>query len=290
MESGHEVIGVDSFSNFLYAADIKRERIKNLNQWSNFRFIELDLIVVSLDFYLKNVDCVINFAALPGQAKSWESFKNYQDSNLLIVSNILNSLKNRPEVYFIQISSSSVFGNSRPGNREFNPLSPYGVTRLAAEHLVRVYQETSGNNSAILRLFPVFAPDQRSDMAYAKFCKALVENKEITIFGDGSQVRSNTFVDDAAQAIYLAAEARISNLIADVSSGENISLLSALSILEKEFDTRARILFVLTQVGDQDFSMGDVKFLESNLKFQVATTIPAGLKLQADYFKKVLNR
>jgi UDP-glucose 4-epimerase len=286
LDSGVTVIGIDSFSSLLYPETTKRENVKELLKNPNFQLVELDLRREGISQYLTGVNAIINFAALPGQALSWESFAEYQNANLLIVSNLLRELQLFPQIYFLQISTSSIFGNLDKKNSSihtYQPISPYGVTKLAAENLVNVYVNQKGISAGILRLYSVYGPKQRPDMAYAKFCLALTKDLEISIYGDGSQLRSITFVSDVSRAIFLAIEARISGLIADVCGEETITLIEALNQFENCFGVSARIKTLPGRVGDQSISVGNPLTLEKLLGFKPSTSIKQGIFLQAQH-------
>ena len=287
LNCGVTVIGIDSFSNLLYPEKTKRQNIKGLLDHPNFQLVELDLRHEGISQYLGGVSAIVNFAALPGQALSWESFAEYQNANLLIVSNLLEELQFFPAIYFLQISTSSIFGSLDKKRSKFDthqPISPYGVTKLAAENLVNVYVSQKGISAGILRLYSVYGPKQRPDMAYAKFCLALTRGNEIPIYGDGSQLRSITFVSDVSRAIFLAIEARISGLVADVCGDETITLIEALHEFEICFGVPAKIKALPGRIGDQLVSVGNPLTLEKLLGFKSAISIKQGIHLQAQNF------
>jgi UDP-glucose 4-epimerase len=286
LDSGVTVIGIDSFSSLLYPETTKRENVKKLLKNPNFQLVELDLRREGISQYLTGVNAIVNFAALPGQALSWDFFAEYQNANLLIVSNLLRELEFFPKIYFLQISTSSIFGNLDKQNSNTDthqPISPYGVTKLAAENLVNVYVSQKGISAGMLRLYSVYGPRQRPDMAYAKFCFALTRELEISIYGDGSQLRSITFVSDVSRAIFLAIEARISGLMADVCGEESITLIEALHQFENCFGVSARIKTLPGRVGDQSVSVGNPVTLEKLLGFKPLTSIKEGIFLQVQH-------
>ena len=287
LESGVKVVGIDSFSSLLYPAALKHKNISDLYSYPNFEVVELDLERESARKYLEGTSAVINFAALPGQALSWASFERYQNANLLIVNNLLRDVCSFPEIYFLQISTSSVHGNLRKDlgdHNNYQPISPYGVTKLAAENLVNVYQSQKRIAAGILRLYSVYGPNQRPDMAYAKFCRALLNGHEISIYGDGNQLRSITFVSDVARAVFLATHSRISGLVADVCGDENISLIQALNAFERELGVSANIKLDPARIGDQSISVGDPSKLLELLNFKSKVKIEEGIRLQAQSF------
>ncbi len=287
LNAGVTVIGIDSFSSLLYPESTKRQNIKELLGHPNFQLVELDLRHDGISEYLTGVDAIVNFAALPGQALSWEFFSEYQNANLLIVSNLLRDLQHFPKVYFLQISTSSIFGSldKRISNNHIaQPISPYGVTKLAAENLINVYMNQKGTSAGILRLYSVYGPKQRPDMAYAKFCLALTKGHEISIYGDGSQLRSVTFVSDVSRAIFLAIESRKSGLAADVCGGEIITLNEALHEFELCLGVSAKVKNVTSRNGDQSVSVGNPLTLEKLFGFKPVISVKEGVSLQVRDF------
>jgi UDP-glucuronate 4-epimerase len=287
LESGINVIGVDSLSNLLYPKKIKEENVHFLSKNKNFSFHKMDLSIESIEPLIGEVDSVINLAGLPGQVLSWSQFDEYQRANTLVVYNILNEIAKHPATYFLQISSSSAQGNSS-GSFQGSPISPYGVSKLGAENLVKAYANELSLKTGILRLFSVFGPGQREDMAYAKFCNQIFNGTPISIYGDGNQTRSNTYVTDVSRAIYLSSLKKIANLHADVTSSESISLLESIDIIAEEIGKEPVVEFHARKLGDQYESKGNPDTLFELLDFQVETSIETGLRQQSrDYLKKI---
>ena len=287
LESGIDVIGVDSLSSLLYSKEIKQDNVNDLSKKHNFSFHKMDLSFESIEPLISEVDAVINLAGLPGQVLSWSHFDEYQRANTLVVYNILNVIAKRPETYFLQISSSSAQGNSS-GSFQGYPISPYGVSKLGAENLVRAYANELGVKAGILRLFSVFGPGQREDMAYAKFCNQIFKGKPISVYGDGNQTRSNTYISDVSRAIFMSSLEKIPNLHADVTSSESITLLESIKIISEEIGREPIIEFYERKLGDQFESKGNPDTLRDLLGFQVETSIENGLRQQSrNYIKKV---
>ncbi len=283
LDSGYKVIGIDSLSNLLYSSEVKNDKVNRLSRRKKFSFYKIDLSYHEIDELLSDVDVVINLAGLPGQELSWSEFEEYQKANTLLVYKLLQALKRNPDIYYLQISSSSVQGNSSGANTGLT-LSPYGVSKMGAENLVRAYRTELGLSCGILRLFSVFGPNQRPDMAYAKFCNLISAGKSIPVYGDGHQSRSNTFVSDVARAIFLCALERIPDLEADVTANETITLLESIRIISDELGQNPSIEFHDRKFGDQHFSSGNPETLRALLGFQVETSIEDGLRRQVRQF------
>jgi len=290
LDLGINVIGIDSISELVYPAGPKLRNIAELSKRDHFEFHKLDLSIENIDHLISRVDTIINLAGAPGQAISWLEFEKYQRSNILVVDKLLKLAKKYPNIYLLQISSSSVMGNTT-GIQAGKPLSPYGVSKLAAEELIRAYQIEFGVKCGILRLFSVFGPGQRPDMAYSIFCNSIWEGKPISIHGDGSQSRSNTYISDVTRAIYLGATKKLANLEADVTSAESITLLEAIKIIADEIGKSPVLEFGERKPGDQFFSQGNPKTLRTLLNFETEIPIETGLRLQVkDFLKEALDK
>src|SRR5258706_2865295 len=206
---GHSVIGVDAFIPY-YPREVKKRNIESFLRSPDFAFYELDLRYDELNPALEDIDTVFHMAAMPGLMRSWSEFHLYMTCNLQATHRLLEAARVNQVKHFIYGSTSSVYGRFATGNEELPlaPCSPYGVTKLSAEYLCRAYAENSGLPLTILRFFSVYGPGQRPDMAYHIFIQALLQNGPVTVYGDGEQSRSNTFIDDCVQGILLAFEKR----------------------------------------------------------------------------------
>ena len=175
-EQGHQVVAIDSLSDFLYPREIKERNIQNFKSLG-INFFPVDIRSNRIDEIIKGCDYVINEAAIPGLVKSWSHMGSYIEANVLGLQNLLESSVKNEVKRFIQISTSSVYGKDAIGDESSstNPYSPYGVSKLAAEKLAQAYSENYGLDVTILRYYSVFGPRQRPDMAYFKFIKAIAE-------------------------------------------------------------------------------------------------------------------
>ena len=196
--AGQQVVGVDAFIPY-YPRESKEDNLVELCRADGFTFHEADLRTASIEPLLDGVDAVAHLAAMPGLTRSWTDFDLYLTCNVAATSRLLDAARAREVGRFIYVSTSSVYGLDAIGGEDMPtiPISPYGVTKLAAEHLVTAYVRTFGFPAAILRYFSIYGPRQRPDMAYRIFIEALAEGRPITVFGDGTQSRSSTYVSDA---------------------------------------------------------------------------------------------
>jgi nucleoside-diphosphate-sugar epimerase len=191
--------------------------------------------------------------------------------------------------HFIYGSTSSVYGRFATGNEELPlaPCSPYGVTKLSAEYLCRAYAENSGLPLTILRFFSVYGPGQRPDMAYHIFIQALLQNGPVTVYGDGEQSRSNTFIDDCVQGILLAFEKRDKSIgeVFNIGGGEIVSLNQVLHILAELLARPSGVTFTQARPGDQRSTAADINKAHQILGYTPTTSVTVGLKAQVEWQK-----
>ena len=201
-----QVVALDGLLGGLYPAEEKIQRWENLGEIPGVHRIMLDLRDGELAALPNDITHVINEAAMPGLGPSWADFDLYSSCNLSAVARLIEQSKNWPLEKFVQISTSSVYGRLAVGDESLPtlPVSPYGATKLAAEHLLMAHWRDSGFPATILRYFSVYGPGQRPDMAYRKFIAKALSSTPIDLYGDGSQTRSNTFIDDCVDGTIAA--------------------------------------------------------------------------------------
>ncbi len=282
---GIEVKAVDFFLDDLYPAAIKRANWDSLRELTGVELIEFDLREELPDSLFAGIDVVLNQAAMPGLMKSWTYFSLYAACNLGIVENLARGCVKNEVPHFIQISTSSVYGSDAMGDEsaELLPVSPYGVTKLAAEELLRTYQRVFDLDYTILRYFSVYGPRQRPDMAYHKFIKAILTSQVIDIYGDGMQTRTNTYVLDCASATVEAVLRLPKGATINIAGNEEVSLLEALSQIEDALGLRAKIRFHSARPGDQRHTKGEIKLAGSLLGYEPQTNLKLGLLAQSKW-------
>jgi nucleoside-diphosphate-sugar epimerase len=270
--NNHNVTVIDSLDSTLYSADIKRARIKKLASKFDFKFHAMD-INDDLEFLLKSdLEYVINLAALPGQILSWSHLPDYTKSNFLGVGNILKTVVVAQKIPFLQISTSSVYGKIASGseNQLLEPFSPYGVTKRAAEDLIHSYKSNHDLTYTIFRLFSVFGPSQRPDMAVHKFLKLIDDGQEVQVFGDGNQSRSMTDVAQVSKSILNLIglnDTLDKSSVYNISGGSSITVLDLISICERIVGKAAKINFIARPAGDQLETRGNTSRAEKELGF-----------------------
>ena len=292
LERGRRVIAVDCFLPNLYSKELKIERWSRLKS-PNLEKIEFDLRKDDFSIFSKfEINSIINEAAMPGLVVDWANFPPYYDCNLSALNRLLEYSKTLHLKSFIQASTSSVYGKHAVGDegQDLNPTSPYGVSKLAAENLLIAYNEWFGLPVKILRYFSVYGPHQRPDMAYAKIIKALTEESEFIVFGDGEQKRSNTYIDDIVSATILAEERAPSRTILNICGDETISLNEAISILEIRTGKKLKRVNAPGRTGDQRDTSGLNKKAKEVLNWGAVVGIQEGLAKQLEAFIQKTNR
>ncbi len=226
---GDTVVGIDCFTSY-YSADVKRQNLEGALADDRFTLVEADLRDADLTRLFDGCDTVFHQAGQPGVRLSWsDGFPEYASHNVLATQRLLEAAKEAEVRRVVYASSSSVYGNQdRYPTVETDvprPYSPYGVTKLAGEHLTALYAENWGVPTVALRYFTVFGPRQRPDMSIHRLCEAVLTGATFPRFGDGTQVREFTYVADIVAANLLASEADVPpGTIANIAGGGEITL------------------------------------------------------------------
>lgn len=286
LEHGYEVIGIDCFSDY-YPEEIKKENISKASRNRNFKLIEEDIL--NMNEY-PEVDCVFHQAAQAGVRASWgKSFEIYTKNNIEATQKLLEFYKNREIKKFVYASSSSVYGDAELPMREdflLKPVSPYGVTKLAGENLCYLYWKNYNIPTVSLRYFTVYGPRQRPDMAIYKFVKAILNNEKIPIFGDGTQMRDFTFVDDVVEANILAAESNITGEIFNIGGSSKISVGELIEKIEGILGKKAIIENIEIQKGDVKDTFADISKAKELLSWSPKVNIVEGLEKYIKWHKR----
>jgi nucleoside-diphosphate-sugar epimerase len=259
---GAKVIAVDALLETTYSAEEKIQRWQLLMSKlsSNVEFVEMDLRNSADVQTLPRVEIVFNLAAMPGLEKSWQDFEMYLSCNVTVTNNLIEYSKLNQVNRFVQASTSSVYGTFATGdeNSMLRPTSPYGVTKLAAENLLLAHAQNFGLPYSILRYFSVFGPQQRPDMAFSIFANLIARDLEITIFGDGSQSRSNTYIDDVVISTIIAGyEPGFQNEIFNVCGNSELSVSEAVQIIGNSLKKMPKVKSGPERFGDQQKTRGD---------------------------------
>jgi UDP-glucose 4-epimerase len=295
LELGCEVIGIDCFTDY-YSPQLKRDNLRTVLSKCNFNFIEADLLDLNLPELLSDVDWVFHQAAQPGVRMSWGShFDVYVKNNILVTQKLLEAAKTAKKIKrFIYASSSSVYGNSpelplRETARP-QPVSPYGVTKLAAEHLCQLYYENYSIPTVSLRYFTVYGPRQRPDMAFHKFIKAALKGEEIVIFGDGEQTRDFTYISDAVEANIRAAQVEDAvGCTFNIGGGSRVSVNAVVGLLNDLIGC-VKVKYEEEQKGDVRHTLSDTSLAHKILGYSPEISIREGLSRQIEWMKKQISK
>ena len=294
LEKNFRVIGIDCYTNY-YSKKIKKENLENCFKNKNFTFLEKDIIHLDLEPILKKSNYLFHEAAQPGVRKSWGvEFKIYVRNNILTTQKILESAKKVNSLEkIIMASSSSVYGNQKGIMTEQktmpNPVSPYGVTKYAAESLGNTYAENYNLPVISLRYFTVYGPRQRPDMAFSRFILAALYNKSIVVYGDGNQTRDFTYVSDIIDANMSCIENNVDSEIINVGGGHVISINKILNILSEKIDKPIDIQYIKKQSGDVEHTRANIGKASKLLKYKPQIIVNEGLDYQIESVRKVIK-
>jgi nucleoside-diphosphate-sugar epimerase len=291
LRDGHAVTGLDAFVPY-YPRPLKEANLAALRGHARFDFRPLDLRADALDGALDRAEVVFHLAAMPGLSASWTNFDLYEGCNVTATQRLLEAVRRAAPGLrrFVYASTSSVYGRYASGDESLpaRPISPYGVTKLAAENLCRAYAEERGLPLVVLRYFSVYGPRQRPDMGYHKFIGALLTGGPITVFGDGQQARGNTYVDDCVEATVRAADA-LPGETYNVGGGEVATVWDILSKLERITGKRARVNREEARPGDQRSTAADTGKLLRHLGWEPKVGLDEGLERQVRWQEEMLT-
>lgn len=290
LRDNHHVVGVDAFIPY-YPRPIKEANLLTARQNPAFAFHELDLRRDPLDNLLEGVDVIYHLAANAGLTKSWTQFDVYESCNVSATQRLVDAAIQHKVSRFIYASTSSVYGRNASGDETLptRPISPYGVTKLAGEQLCRAYAEEFGLPLVVLRYFSVYGPRQRPDMGYHLFIRALLEGSPITVYGDGQQVRGNTYISDCIEATVRAVHSAPGETY-NVGGGEAASVWDILHMLEHVTRRRAVTRKEAARPGDQRTTLADTRKLTRNLGWRPQVGLDEGLAKQVEWQAALLSQ
>lgn len=296
LADGHAVTGVDCFTDY-YPRTAKEANLRNLLGAERFTFLEQDLIQADARHLLDGVDFVFHLAGQPGVRKSWgDSFGAYVEANILVTQRLLEAAVDAQPSRFVYASSSSIYGNAPelPTTEDTlpQPVSPYGVTKLAGEHLCGLYAENLAVPTISLRYFTVYGPRQRPDMAFNKFIRAILAGDEIALNGDGEQTRDFTYVADIVRATVAAAfasEGIPAGSVYNLGGGVRTTVNHVIEILGAVLESHPRVRQVEPQRGDARHTYADCSAAARDLGYAPAWTLEQGLREEALWLRKRSN-
>jgi UDP-glucose 4-epimerase len=298
---GDSVVGIDCFTDY-YAREIKEGNLAPLKAHPNFRFVEDALQTADLNALLDGVTHVFHLAAQAGVRKSWGAdFQIYTTNNIDATQRLLEHVAARqreagasPQIQkLVYASSSSVYGDAvqipMTETALPQPVSPYGVSKLAAEQLCYLYHVNHGVPTVSLRFFTVYGPGQRPDMGFHRFIRAVLTNQPISLYGDGEQTRDFTFVADIVTACLAAGDRGRPGHVYNIGGGNRVSINEVLAMIGRITGRTPDIRREPAQKGDMRDTFADTTRAKADLGFSPQTSLEAGLKAECEWLAGVLN-
>ncbi|TRV50847.1 MAG: NAD-dependent epimerase/dehydratase family protein [Microcystis panniformis Mp_MB_F_20051200_S9] len=283
LEQGDQVIGIDQFNDY-YDPSLKRKNAHILAKYREFKLIEADIQALDWRQLLQGVEVLFHQAAQAGVRASWgDGFRQYTERNINATQIILEAAKETPSLQrMVFASTSSVYGNAEtmptPETLCPQPVSPYGITKLAAERLCWLYHHNFNVPVTSLRYFTVYGPRQRPDMAFHKFFQAAIASKPIGIYGDGKQTRDFTFISDAVAANLAAAVVpEAVGEVFNIGGGSRVVLLDVLDTMEKVIGKPIERLHQGWARGDARHTAADVTKARTILGYNPQVSLAEGL-------------
>lgn len=292
LADGAAVVGVDCFTDY-YARELKEANLAALRPNAAFRFVETTIQAADWPALLPGVTHVFHLAAQAGIRDSWgRDFHLYTSHNIDATQVLLEACRDAPLQRIVHASSSSVYGDA-PGmpmreDATPQPVSPYGATKLAAEHLCRLYHRTYGLPTVSLRYFTVYGPRQRPDMAFRRFLTALRNGNAVTLYGDGEQTRDFTFVADAVSATVAAAHRGTPGDVYNIGGGSRVSMNDALALMARCTGRSATVRRKSAGKGDMRDTWADTSRARRDLGYAPSVTLEQGISAEYEWLSGTL--
>ncbi len=293
LRKGHDVIGLDCFIDY-YPRPLKERNVAAARRNPRFRFVEASVVDTDLNALFEGVDVVFHQAAQAGVRASWgDDFRIYSDNNVFGTQRLLEACKAAAVKKVVYASSSSIYGDTddlpmREASRP-QPVSPYGVTKLAAEHLTWLYWKNYGLATVSLRYFTVYGPRQRPDMAFHRFIKAVLTGEAIRLYGDGDQTRDFTYVDDIVDVNLAAATADVAGRIYNVGGGSRTSVNEVIAIIGRLVGRAPRVEHLAPQQGDVRHTAADTSLAREDLGYSPRVSLQEGLAREVAWVRGELG-
>ncbi|HEC11336.1 MAG TPA: NAD-dependent epimerase/dehydratase family protein [Acidimicrobiales bacterium] len=288
--AGARVIAVDCLTDY-YDPARKRANLEVLGQYPLVEIVTGDLLDLDLVGMVEGADVVFHQAGQPGVRLSWDDgFPIYSERNILATQSLLEAARSTRLPRFVYASSSSVYGDQDryPCTEDMvpRPHSPYGVTKLAAEHLCRLYSANYGLSTVSLRYFTVYGPRQRPDMAIQRLVQCAVDGDEFEVFGDGSQVRDFTYVGDIVAANLRAAGADVApGTFVNISGGSEASLAETIELVARASGAELNLGHGPAKPGDVARTGGSPELAHRLLGWEPRTDLRTGITRQLEWYR-----
>lgn len=288
IEQGGTVYGIDSFTDY-YPRTVKEMNLECLRKNNSFAFIEGSIEHMLLKPLIHQVDYVFHLAAQAGVRASWDKyFYRYTTNNINALQHLLEECKESNLKKFVFASSSSVYGETKElpmkENAELSPVSPYGLTKVVGEKLCALYCKTYQVPVISLRYFTVFGPRQRPDMAFHKFMHSMYYSLPIKIYGDGTQTRDFTFVDDVVQATIHSVLHGKTGEIYNIGGGNRNKLIDVIDMIFKIAQRKTDLIFIETQKGDVKDTYAHIEKAIQDIYYSPSVSLLQGLTQQWNWF------
>ena len=289
---GAEVVGIDCFTDY-YPRDVKERNLLAARASRNFRFIESRIQDVDLSALLADRTHVFHLAAQAGVRKSWgKDFEIYTVNNIEATQVLLEACTRATIERVVYASSSSVYGDHTPmpfrEDAMLQPVSPYGVSKLAAEQLCYLYYANFGVPAVSLRYFTVYGPRQRPDMGFHKFLRAAIAGEPITVYGDGEQTRDFTYVADIVTATAAAARQGVPGRVYNIGGGSRVSVNQVLEMIARVSGRRPLVTVDPAQKGDMRHTYADTSLARADLGFAPTVGLEQGLAAEYQWLTEIL--
>lgn len=294
LADGADVVGIDCFTDY-YPRKVKEANLAAFAKHPRFTLVEARIQDADLPRLLDGATRVFHLAAQAGVRRSWGAdFGRYIEHNIEATQVLLEACTGSPVQRFVYASSSSVYGDAAEipmrEDQRVQPVSPYGVTKLAAEHLCHLYHVNLGVPAVSVRYFTVYGPRQRPDMAFHRFLKAALAGEPIHLYGDGAQTRDFTFVKDAVAATVSAGAQGTPGGVYNVGGGSRVALSDVLALVGRLVGKPLDIRHEATQKGDMRDTYADTSLAKRELAYAPSVSLEEGLDAEFRWLSAMLAR